>query len=122
MKPRGLWSASHRRRDSVDADGGPAGRGHADSEEGEGGSIRRGAWLDAPSRRVGGHPADSRLTACMPPRDLNGTRRLELRARELRRGKTVDPDTAQFNERVADGLRVTGDVIRWMRTGERPGG
>jgi hypothetical protein len=57
----------------------------------------------------------------MPPRDLDEIRRLELRARELRRGRPVDPDTARFNERVAEGLRLTGDVIRWMRTGERVG-
>ncbi len=44
---------------------------------------------------------------------------LELKqlARVLRRGRPVSPETQRHNERVAKGLRVTGDVIRWVRTG-----
>lgn len=62
-------------------------------------------------------PADT----AMANSRMDAIRRLDLRVRELRRGRPVDPDTARFNDRVADGLRVTGDVIRWMRTGERLG-
>ena len=57
----------------------------------------------------------------MPPRDLDEIRQLEQRARELRRGRPVDPYTARFNERVAEGLRVTGDVIRWISNGSACG-
>jgi hypothetical protein len=61
------------------------------------------------------------MALAMPPRDLDEIRRLELRVRELRRGRPLDPETARFNERVAEGLRLTGDMIRWMRTGVRAG-
>lgn len=53
--------------------------------------------------------------------ELDMIKHLELRARALRRGRPVSPETQRHNERVAEGLRVTGDVIRWMRTGQRPG-
>jgi hypothetical protein len=46
---------------------------------------------------------------------------LEPLARDLRRGRPVDSETRRHNERVAEGQRVTGDVIWGMRTGERPG-
>ena len=46
---------------------------------------------------------------------------LELEQLACGRGRHVPPETQDRNERVADGLRTTGDVIRWMRTGERPG-
>jgi hypothetical protein len=53
---------------------------------------------------------------------MDAIRRLERRARDRRRSWPISPDTQRHNERVAEGLRVTGDVIRWMRTGERPNG
>lgn len=43
-------------------------------------------------------------------------RRLGQPARELRRGRCVAPDTERHNERVAAGMRVTGEVIRCVRT------
>lgn len=57
----------------------------------------------------------------MSPRDLEEIRRLEQRARELRQGRTIDSETQRHNAHVANGLRLTGDVIRWMQTDERPG-
>ena len=55
------------------------------------------------------------------PRATWPVRRLEQLARELRRGRTVSPETQRHNERVAVGLRVTGDVIRWTLTRDKSG-
>lgn len=79
--------------------------------------VRRRSPLPAMQK----DPPNCRPCPAMRDPDLAEIRRLELHARELRRGRPVSPDTQRHNERVAEGLRVTGDVIGWMRTGEGPG-
>lgn len=61
------------------------------------------------------------LDSCpaMSAPELDEFRRLEQSVHVLRRGRPVNPETRRYNKCVAEGLRVTGGVIRWMRTGER---
>lgn len=58
------------------------------------------------------------LDSCpaMSTPEFEEIRRLGQPARELRRGRCVAPDTERHNERVAAGMRVTGEVIRCVRT------
>jgi hypothetical protein len=55
-------------------------------------------------------------------REDNEVRELARYARALRRrsGHRA-PESESWDKRLADGLRTTGDLIRFMRIGERPG-